>query len=302
MVQLRQLMGKFEIGFTTLVVVALLVALRALLWALGVEGLTPTAVSSGIVAGGIFVIGLLVAGTLADFRDAERAPTDIAAGLYSILREAESMHSVWKVPDLSALRKRLIAVVTSLRVDIDTENSRTCQAAIEDVSETFLELDDSDVPANYIVRLRGEQANLRRSVLRVYHLQREEFLPSAYAMIVIFVSLILVLLMVTNFDGLLESLVAVGFLSFFFLALFRLLNVINTPFKVGVERTEDDVSLFQLNEFVVQAQASEEGETVVEDVEAQAEEVEEKLIEVEEDSADAAAAAERGAARLASDE
>jgi hypothetical protein len=191
-------------------------------------------------------------------------------------------------------------VVTSLRVDIDTENSRTCQAAIEDLSESFEELDESDVPANYIVRLRGEQGGLRRSLLRVYHLQREEFLPSAYAMIVIFVSLILVLLMVTNFDGLLESLVAVGFLSFFFLALFRLLNVINTPFKVGMERTEDDVSLFLLNEFVVQAQAAEEGETVVEDVEAQAEEVEEQLIEVEEQAPeDAAKAAERGAARLA---
>jgi hypothetical protein len=70
-----------------------------------------------------------------------------------------------------------------------------------------------------------------------------------------------------------------------------------------MERTEDDVSLFLLNEFVVQAQAAEEGETVVEDVEAQAEEVEEQLIEVEEHATDdAAKAAERGAARLAPDE
>jgi hypothetical protein len=62
-------------------------------------------------------------------------------------------------------------------------------------------------------------------------------------MIVAFVSLILVLLLFTNFDGMAESLVTVGFLSFFFLALLRLLNVISTPFKVGVERTKDDVSL-----------------------------------------------------------
>jgi hypothetical protein len=109
------------------------------------------------------------------------------------------------------------------------------------------------VPANYIVRLRAEQAALRKSVLRVYHLQREEFLPSAYAMIVAFVSLILLLLMVTNFDGLVESLVTVGFMSFFFLALLRLLNVISTPFKVGTERTDDDVSLFLLHEFVVRS-------------------------------------------------
>jgi hypothetical protein len=139
---------------------------------------------------------------------------------------------------------------------------------------------------------------LRRALLRVYHLQREEFLPSAYAMIVTFVALIIVLLMVTNFDGQAESLVAVGFISFFFLALLRLLNVISTPFRVGVERTEDDVSLFLLNEFVVQTQASEAGEKVVEDIEEQAEEVEEELVEVEEEATDATETAERAAARL----
>jgi uncharacterized membrane protein len=162
-------------------------------------------------------------------------------------------------------------------------------------------MDESEAPANYIVRMRSEQAGLRKALLRVYHLQREEFLPSAYAMIVTFVSLIVVLLMFTNFDGLAESLVTVGFLSFFFIALLRLLSIISTPFKVGVEPTDDDVSLFLLNEFVVQAQAAEEGETVVEDIEAEAEEVEEAMVEVEEQVDDPTKAAERATARLTPD-
>lgn len=299
---MRRLSGNLDLAVKAIGFAAVLVAIRAILWGLGVEGMSPTAVSSGIIAGGIFVVGLLVAGTLSDYRDAERAPTDLAAGLYSILREAESMHSVWRTPDLTELRRRLIAVVTTLRADIDSGSSRTCQAAIEDLSEAFEDLDRSDVPANYIVRLRAEQAGLRKSLLRVYHIQREEFLPSAFAMIVTFVTLIMVLLLLTNFDGLAESLVAVGFISFFFLGLLLLLNTITTPFKVGVERTDDDVSLFLLNEFVVQTQASEEGETVVDDVEAQAEEVEEQLVEVEQQEADPAKAADEAAARLAPDD
>jgi hypothetical protein len=243
-------------------------------------------------------MGLVVAGTLADLKDAERAPVDIAAGLHALLREGESMHAAWGKPDITKLRQRLIAVVTTLRADIDAGNSRTCQAAIEDLSETFLELEDTDVPANYIVRQRSEQAGLRKSLLRIYHLQREEFLPSAYALIVTVITLILILLMVTDFGGTAEDLVAVGFLSFFFLALLRLLNVISTPFKVGVERTDDDVSLFLLSEFVVHVQASEEGEVVVEDVEEMAEEVEEQLVEAEEQEADATKIAEDAAAVL----
>ena len=297
----RRVLGNLELGVTTLAIVAVLVGLRALLWVLGVEGMSPTALSAGIITGAVFVMGLVVAGTLGDYRDAERAPTDLAAGLYSILRECQSMHSVWGAPNLAALRLRLSAVVTSLRADIDDGNTRTCQAAIEDLTETFEELDESDVPANYVVRLRAEQSGLRKAVLRIYHLQREEFLPSAYAMIVAFIALVLVLLMFTNFDGLAESLVTVGFLSFFFLALLRLLNVISTPFKVGRERSDDDVSLFLLHEFVVQVQASEVGETVVEDIEAHAERVEEQLVEVEEQATDATEAAEEAAAQLAED-
>jgi hypothetical protein len=301
----RRVLNGIELGATTLIIVAALVGIRAVLLALGVDGMTSTPLSTGIITGAIFVMGLVVAGTLADLRDADRAPLDIAAGLHALLREGESMNAAWGKPDISLLRRRLIAVVTSLRVDIDAGNSRTAQAAVEDLSETFLELEDTDVPANYIVRQRSEQAGLRKALLRIYHLQREEFLPSAYALIVGVVTFILILLMFTDFGGTAESLVAVGFLSFFFLALLRLLNVISTPYKVGVERTDDDVSLFLLHEFVVHAQASEQGETlVVEDVEAAAEEVEEQLVEVEEEEEvmDAAEAAERAAAQLAPDE
>jgi len=103
--------------------------------------------------------------------------------------------------------------------------------------------------------------------LRIYHIQREEFLPSAYAMIVSFVILILLLLLFTTIEGPAETLVTVGFLTFFFVYLLRLLNVINKPFKVGQDRNDDDVSLFLLYEFVVHARLADAdltGEQVVE--------------------------------------
>jgi hypothetical protein len=290
------------LAIETVVVVAVLMVARAILWAAGVDGMSVSPLASSIVAGGIFVMGLLIAGTLSDYKDAERAPTDLAAGLYAILRESESMHEVWRKPDQTAMRKSLIAVVTTLRADINAGNSRTCQAAIEDLSQVFLEMENTDVPPNYIVRLRQEQAGLRKSLLRVYHIQHEQFLPSAYAMIVAMVLVILGLVMFTNFGGRIESLVTVGFLSFFFLALLRLLNIIDKPFKVGLERTDDDVSLFLLNEFVVQARASEAGVVVVDDVEELAVAVEERLVEVEEEATDVARAAEDATAALSPDD
>jgi hypothetical protein len=285
----QRLFASHRVAIETIAVVLALLAIRAVLWGLGVEGMEVSPLAGSIVAGGVFVMGLVVAGTLSDYRDAERAPADLASGLYAILRECESMHAVWGLPDLAALRQRLVAIVTTLRMDINIGNTRDCQAAIEDLSDSFLELENSDVPANYVVRLRQEQAGLRKSILRVYQIQREEFLPSAYAMIVSLIVVILGVVMFTHFQGFAESLVTLGFLSFFFLYLLRLLKVIDKPFKVGRERTDDDVSLFLLLEFAVRAQVGDEAVERPEDLEAEVAELEEEMIELEEEVAELAA-------------
>ena len=122
-------------------------------------------------------------------------------------------------------------------------------------------------------------------------------------MIVSIVLVILAVLMFTDMGGFAETLVTLGFLSFFFLSLLRLLNVIDKPFKAGHQRTEDDVSLFLLNEFVVQVEAS--GGAVISDaeIEAKAEEVKEYLTEVEhQEAVEAAVFEEAVAAEAAADD
>jgi hypothetical protein len=220
---LRRILSDYRVAIDTAIIVGLILGARAILVAAGVDGMTLSPLTSSIVAGGVFVMGLVVAGTLSDYKDADRAPAEMATELYAILRDCESMDATWNKPDMTLLRQRLIAVVTTLRADIDAGNTRECQQAVEDQSESFLELEDTDVPANYIVRLRQEQSGL--------------------------------------------------------------LRVIDKPFKVGRERTDDDVSLFLLTEFVVHAHAADEG-VAAEDVEAHAEEVEELLSDVEEQEGD----------------
>jgi hypothetical protein len=293
----REALGSYRVAVETAGIVVVLIGARALLWSSGVTGMTTTPLLSSVISGGIFVMGLVLAGTLVDYRDAERAPTDVAASLYALLRETEAMNRIWGKPDMAAARARMIAIVTSLRADITSGNTRECQAAIEDLSPTLEELEGTDVPANYIVRLRSEQAALRKAALRVYHIQREEFLPSAKAMITSVVVVILLILLFTDMGGLVESLVTVGFLGFFFLYLLRLLNVIDKPFKAGHERTDDDVSLFLLTEFMVHAQTEGTEALAPEALAAKVERLEEQLTEVEEAHAegevdDAAAALE----------
>jgi hypothetical protein len=120
----RSSVKNYQLALWTIVIVTVLVGLRALLFAAGVEGMQPSVLASSIIGGGIFVMGLVIAGTLSDYKDAERAPTDLAAGFYAILRETESMHRAWGKPNMSLLRDRLVGVVNALRQDIDAGNTR----------------------------------------------------------------------------------------------------------------------------------------------------------------------------------
>jgi NAD(P)-dependent dehydrogenase (short-subunit alcohol dehydrogenase family) len=117
------------------------------------------------------------------------------------------------------------------------------------LNATFLDMDRIGVPATYTSRLRAEQGALRRSVLRVYHVQRTEFLPSAYLLIQSIVVIILTTLAFMEIEPTYEAVIILGFISFFFISLLWLLRLMDRPFHVE-EHTKDDVSLFLLRRFV----------------------------------------------------
>ena len=237
-----------RVAIETALIVLGLVLVKLVLEALSLEFIDLSPLYTSIVAGGIFVIGLIVAGTLADYKESEKMPAEIAAALENIREDCQSIHQTKQEFDLPRLRKSLAAVVAALRADLADPASRTCLDAINDLSDAFLELERLEVPPNYIVRLRTEQGAIRRNVLRIYHIQRIDFLPSAYLLIQTIVILIIAALEFTKIDPIYESVVILAFISYFFIYLLRLLRIIDRPFRVD-ERTMDDVSLFLLNEF-----------------------------------------------------
>ena len=247
---------RWKVAGQTALVVAGLVAVKMAVHFGGLEFISLSPLYTSVVAGCIFVIGLLVAGTLADYKEAERYPAEIRAALENILQDGIAIRA-WKGAfDVDRLRASLDAVVDSLLGDLSDPRSRSTLPAIEALSASFLEMERTDVPPNYIVRLRTEQGAIRRAVLRIYQIQRTDFLPSAYVLILTIVALVVGALLFTKIDPLLESVVILSFISYFFVYLVRLLRILDTPFRHG-QRTMDDVSLFLLHEFDAQVSAAE---------------------------------------------
>lgn len=240
-------MKRWRVAMETAAMVAAIAGAKVAVNALDLEFIVINPLYGSVVAGGIFVLGLLVAGTMADYKEAERTPAEIVAALEAVHEDSRSIARLKPEFDLGALRQRLLAITVSLRTDL-MHGTREGLTAVNDLSESFVELEQLDVPANYIVRLRAEQGIVRKSLLRIYHIQRIDFLPSAYILIQTVVGLIIASLVFTKLDPLSESIVVLIFISYFFIYLTRLLRILDTPFRVGAG-TQDDVSRFLLKEF-----------------------------------------------------
>jgi hypothetical protein len=238
---------RWRLAFEAVAAFILVGGLKVLVHALGFEYLEINSLFSSVIGGAVFVFGLILAGTLADYKESERIPAEIAAVCGSIIEDGRYCAEQFPAFDLATLRGRVLALLEAFRADLADSSSRAALAALSDLTSSLLEMERIGVPANHVVRLKGEQAAIRRTLMRVYYIQRIEFLPSARNFVTSLVVLILALLLVTVIEPVYLGIALVGFLAYLFVYILRLLALLDTPFRVR-EKTQDDVSLFLLHE------------------------------------------------------
>lgn len=236
----------------TLAIVALLIAAKFFIHTWGLEFFSLNALFTSAIAGTIFIMGLLLASIMADYKEAEKVPAEFRSSLENIWEEAKFFNRDKKEFDLSKLKENLLAIIrnffTGLGHEGDHYKLEPCIESVNGLSESFADMEKLGMPPNYIVRLEGEQAALRRSVLRVYYIQRTQFLPSAHVLAESLALGVVFLLLFVKTEGSPESIFLFGFISFLFLYIRQIIVAINKPFRQG-DDTMDDVSLFLLREF-----------------------------------------------------
>jgi len=242
-------LGRAKVALQTALIVPFLLAARYGVDQADWQFVTAGPLLTTVVSGGIFVVALVVAGTLTDYKESERVPAEIVGALSSIVTDARAWKKEKPALDLAGVEQRARTVATTFKSDVCSPGSRACLEAVNSLSESFADMDRHEVIATYISRLRGEQSTLRRVVLRVYHIQETNFVPSAYTLIWTILLLAVGVLTFTKSEGGGEAYVLLGAIYFFLLYLAQLLTVLDTPFRPA-ERTIDDVDFKILDEFI----------------------------------------------------
>lgn len=235
-----------RIFIIAIAITAAIVGVKWLLHLIGFEPIEQTSLHNAMISSVIFVIGFVLSATIADYKESERIPAEFASTVENMYEDTKEIHKQYKKFDFDSFRQNLLDILSAFREGTRV-NRKGTRREIAELNVTFGQMEKAGVPANFIVKLKQQQATLLRSMYRVNYIQKIKFIPSAFFLVRSIVVLALSTLLFTNIDPFYGGLVLTGTISFIMIYMIVLIQVISVPFHAE-GKTRDDVSLFLLRE------------------------------------------------------
>jgi hypothetical protein len=221
------------------------VTVKYVLHLLSLEPITLGSLHSSAISGVIFVVGFLLSATIADYKEAERIPAEAASIIENIHDDAVTIHANYPKFNLKTYQEQLEKVAVTFTGDLRNSKSHLAKEQLRNLQELNIAMEKAGVPANFIVKLKQQQAQLLRHLFRVNYIQRITFLPSATVLAWSIVTLAVALLLFTEIEPFFGGMILSGAITFILFYVLLLIRVISTPFH-DEGKTQDDVSLFLL--------------------------------------------------------
>lgn len=198
-----------------------------------------------ILTGIIFILGFLLAGVVTDYKESEKIPNEIAASLYAIWQEADYLHNVAKSKAADKLMAKIKNFVPTFKNDFFILKNNKLSALLEAISEDIIEIGKEGAAPNYVIRMKTELANIKKTINRINIIQNTDFIPSVFvsiqAMAIIFLSVYCLL----NVDPWWGGLILVSIFAFVIFSILFLIKDMENPFEYdgSNELKSDEVSI-----------------------------------------------------------
>jgi hypothetical protein len=242
---------KWRLTLQVLPYVALILAIKLAAHELSLEFLELNSLFGAIISANVFLIGFLISGVLVDYKEAEKLPGEMAAGLEALTDEISILARNKRAPVAVDALNQVRALSSSI-VQWFHKKERTTQILdqLTGLNDYFAAFEPLTQPG-YIVRMKQEQSALRRILIRIHTIRETSFNPSGYAIAEIITALLCIGLVITKIDPYYESLFFVAFVSFILIYMVRLIKDLDNPFDYyGEQNLSDEVSLKPLYDVV----------------------------------------------------
>lgn len=197
---------------------------------LGADTIALNPLYSGLVAANVFLIGFLLAGTLADYKESERLPGELAVRAEAIADECQIL---FRDKGADAAR-RCLEHVGRLAATLNAwlhgrEDVHEVLERVEDFNWYFLEFESLTQP-NFIVRLKQEQTALRMLVTRINTIRETSFIGAGYVICEITSVLLVIALLLADIAPLGAELFLLGTITFLLAYMILLIKDLDDPF------------------------------------------------------------------------
>ncbi len=242
-------LGRWGIAARVLPLALAAAALKYGLHLLDWEVISLSPLFSGLLAASIFLIGFLISGVLTDFKESEKLPGELAASLEAIADEAELVHRAKRAPAARESLEYLVELAGAMRDWFhNRESSDGLFDRIAGLNHHIAALEPHLTP-NFVARLKQEQSNLRRLIIRIRVVRETSFIQTGYVIAQITSTLLVFGLLLARIDPFYESLFFVGLVTFVLSYLLRLIRDLDDPFEHdGGSGDADEVSLKPLGD------------------------------------------------------
>lgn len=215
---------------------------------LGWEVVDLGSLHTSVFTGAFFVLGFLLSATISDYKESEKIPAEFAGNVQNMYEDAVTMSKRYPEFDLAAYRKQLIKVLETFRDDV-RDRAHNAHHEVHRLSASLLSMEDAGVPPNFITKVKQEQAQLAKSLLRVNYIQTITFLPSATVLARCIVVLAVGVLLFTDVEPFYGGMLLTGVISLIFIYVLGLMRVISVPFQ-RAGTTKDDVSMYLIGQAI----------------------------------------------------
>jgi len=234
-------------------VVALILGAKVITHLLAFEPISLNALFSGIIAANVFLMGFLLSGVLADYKESERLPGELSACLENMAQEVRGI-GITKpeanvTPCLAAISTLAGTIHDWFYKKTDTD---TMLGGIDDLTVQFEGLQQW-TQGTFVARLKQEQSNLRRSMTRIQIIRDTDFVQSGYLLADMITALLLVGLVLIQMDPrpFYEAMFTSGVIAFLLIFLITLIRDLDNPFGYYEKYSGADVTLQPLEDSMV---------------------------------------------------
>jgi hypothetical protein len=232
--------SRWKLAVKTLPFLVLIILAKMLISRLGYEYLTLNSLFTALISANIFLIGFLISGVLADYKESEKLPGDLAASMEALADEGYIIYQNKKSP---VAREYLTHLLEFNQLVLEwfykREKTARLNQKLFEFNRFFLAFEPL-TQANFIVRLKQEQQNIRKMLHRIHAIRETSFLGTGYAIAEIISALLTLGMIFIRIDPFYESVFFVFFVTFILIYMIYFIKDLDNPFGYS-QSTENNL-------------------------------------------------------------